>query len=546
MTTRPVVIVQSALLIMPWMMQRPAHGGQTEDLLHVVRQYADNVLMYGRDVYGPRQTPLLVDGLNIETRQPFRWMHKSKEHVVSDVASQQVLFRVFDGLSRLTGDGKYHQVAVDVVRYAFDHFQHPPGLIDWGGHRAVDLITDEPFGYTPASHELKAHYPYYELMWEVDPNATRRFIEAFWNAHVIDWSNLDFNRHGYFDKKMGALWRNEYRGGPVFFLGAGLTFINTGSDLIYAGGVLSRFTGQAEPRVWAERLANRYVETRDPNTGLGGYQFSRIKGEGDRAYAQMGQEFGDQAYEGKLIVEYYPALRYGRFAICQMRLSEMLGPDGADFRTWAHEDLAAFSKHVYNPKDNRIYPMFTSGRSLAGYALQRNGYYGPKGHVFKPAVAGGLFLRTYAMAWRLTGDPLMWETARQIGLGNRLGDIGATPGAPPALNLETDCFDADVIFALLELHEKRGDRAYLDLGGRIAQNIIDNGFVKGFFVPSARHAYAKFDAAEPLALLHVVGAMMGKRREVPGDAAGQSHFAAVLDGKGSVYDTDYVYSMKRR
>ena len=31
--------------------------------LNAVREFADNVLKYGRDTYGPKHTPLFVDGL---------------------------------------------------------------------------------------------------------------------------------------------------------------------------------------------------------------------------------------------------------------------------------------------------------------------------------------------------------------------------------------------------------------------------------------------------------------------------------------------------
>ena len=33
--------------------------------LKAVREFADNVLKYGRDTYGPKHTPLFVDDLNI-------------------------------------------------------------------------------------------------------------------------------------------------------------------------------------------------------------------------------------------------------------------------------------------------------------------------------------------------------------------------------------------------------------------------------------------------------------------------------------------------
>ncbi|MHC4595689.1 MAG: hypothetical protein ACYS19_12195 [Planctomycetota bacterium] len=42
--------------------------------LNAVRTFADNVLKYGRDTYGPKHTPLFVDGLNIHTHEPVKWI----------------------------------------------------------------------------------------------------------------------------------------------------------------------------------------------------------------------------------------------------------------------------------------------------------------------------------------------------------------------------------------------------------------------------------------------------------------------------------------
>ena len=40
--------------------------------LDAVREFADNVLKYGRDTYGPEHTPVFVDGLNIQTHEPMK------------------------------------------------------------------------------------------------------------------------------------------------------------------------------------------------------------------------------------------------------------------------------------------------------------------------------------------------------------------------------------------------------------------------------------------------------------------------------------------
>ena len=266
-------------------------GSVQDECLQRVREFADTVLLYGKDVYGPQHTPLFVDGLNVDTREPAKWKLDGKEWILSDLANQQNFFRTLDALSRLTGDPKYHQAAVDAVRYAFDHLRSPNGLLYWGGHCAYDAATEQLVGEMHDKahggryeHELKRHYPYYELMWLVDSQACKTFLESFWDAHILDWSNLEMNRHGSFTQARGTLWQSRYEGGPVFFPARGLSFVNTGSDLFYAGAMLHKLSRQADPLIWAKRMAHRYVETRNARTGLGGYQYTRYA-EGDRGEA---------------------------------------------------------------------------------------------------------------------------------------------------------------------------------------------------------------------------------------------------------------------
>jgi hypothetical protein len=89
--------------------------GQESRYLQTVREFADNVLKYGRDTYGPKHTPLFVDGLNVHTREPVKWKHKGEVWYLSNLASQQNLFRVLDGLTEVTGDPKYRQAAVEAI-----------------------------------------------------------------------------------------------------------------------------------------------------------------------------------------------------------------------------------------------------------------------------------------------------------------------------------------------------------------------------------------------------------------------------------------------
>jgi len=94
--------------------------------LDAVREFADNVLKYSRDTYGPKHTPLFVDGLTIHTHEPVKWMASNGDRWIdSNLASQQNLFRTLDGLTKITGDPKYKQAAMDAIRHAFDHERTP-------------------------------------------------------------------------------------------------------------------------------------------------------------------------------------------------------------------------------------------------------------------------------------------------------------------------------------------------------------------------------------------------------------------------------------
>jgi len=67
--------------------------------LNAVREFADNVLKYGRDTYGPKHTPLFVDGLNIHTHETVKWITPNGDRwILSNLDSQQNLFRTLDGL----------------------------------------------------------------------------------------------------------------------------------------------------------------------------------------------------------------------------------------------------------------------------------------------------------------------------------------------------------------------------------------------------------------------------------------------------------------
>ena len=145
----------------------PSDPNQNSKYLNAIRTFADNVLKYGRDIYGPKHTPLFVDGLNVNTHEPVKWITPDGDRwILSNLASQQNLFRTLDGLTRITGDPKYKQAAMDAIKYAFENLRSPNGLLYWGQSCAYDAQGDKVCGTN--THCFKANYPCYKLMWEVN------------------------------------------------------------------------------------------------------------------------------------------------------------------------------------------------------------------------------------------------------------------------------------------------------------------------------------------------------------------------------------------
>ena len=121
-------------------------ANDTNRYLNAVRTFADNVLKYGRDTYGPKHTPLFVDGLNIRTHEPVKWIDPDGTRwILSNFASQQTLLRTLDGLSEITGDPQYRQAAMDAIHYAFENMRTPNGLFYWGEVAAYDAQSDKIF-----------------------------------------------------------------------------------------------------------------------------------------------------------------------------------------------------------------------------------------------------------------------------------------------------------------------------------------------------------------------------------------------------------------
>jgi pectate lyase len=536
----------------------PSDPNQSTKYLDAVREFADNVLKYGRDTHGPKHTPLFVDGLNVHTREPVEWITpKGEKWVLSNFASQQNLLRTLDGLSKVTEDQKYRKAAEEAVRYANKNLQSPSGLFYWGGHTAYDLQADKPCGRKV--HELKGFYPYYELMWEVDPIATRRFIESSWAGHILNWSSLSMNRHYYeMSEPLKTSWDYKYDPAPLF-KGGGFSPSSTGGDLYYAGAWLTKFTGDMKPLIWAKRLAYRYVETRHPNTGISARVFT---GTGVRSndgvlskLTPVPYTFPWQGHAKRSLWESHfgydtpsPGTMMNRVTapwICQLMLGELLGSDGKDFIQWSLEELTAWGKVAYRKEDNTFVPRCYDGTVVEGYVCKEDSPLGLKGSKLEAVPLKITEFWAYALAYCLTKDVFMWEMTRNIALANDCGDLGATVDDRLKLNFQTDLSDPYAMVVFLELYHRIGKVAFLKMAQRIGDNILAHRFYKGFVSPDGQHTFTKLDAVDPLALIHLHAALIrDKSVKLPKVWPGTSFFEEPYRSKDAVDDNQLIYSLK--
>jgi pectate lyase len=519
-------------------------GSRDSQYLSAVQTFADNVLEKGIDRWSGKNTPLLADGINLKTDEPLEYVYDGQigvrgeggepnSWIMHNLANQQNLFRTLVALSNLTGDARYREAAERSIRYHFDSLRGECGLLRWGGHQIIDLRTMKPIGHSWRTnvhvHELNVVFPYYKLMWDVDKQATIDFIRSHWNAHVLDWNTLDFNRHGNYGRKMGNLWDHEFKFPEPFFEGTGLTFLISAMDLIYSGGTLYMLNGEEGALKWSKLLADQYVKARHPETGLGTFQFSKptrriqppegpLTGTltwsnyGDRAENQFANDFGDVAREGWAI---FNGGMYSVPSLVQLELAEMLGEQGEGFLKATVAGIKAYAKYAYDPGNNHFRPIWADGTDLTNYAFARTGYYGPEGRILNPTMANEVFLLTYAKAYRLSKDQELWNVLRSIMKNLDLGDPGIYPKASSDLNLDTENSNPHTLFAMLELQRAVDNQVFLTMAEKIGNNILERSFHKGFFLRQEDSEEVMFNTIEPLALLTLEAVKRGTPDLVP-------------------------------
>jgi hypothetical protein len=367
------------------------------DYLRYVNQCLDTLIEYGTDRYGPKPTPVLVSILDTETRQCpsdpaaldelWRVGRRDRRNPAgANLLTDQPLLKTLVAVSAVTGEGKYRRFAGNYGSWYLKNLVDDRGFLWWGWHRHYDVYRDELVGHLGNPHEIHAiHSIAWDQLWQIDPQAVRREIEAIWQWHVVDKTTGEVNRHG-----------DGHRG---------CDFAMSAGACAWAFAFLHQRTG--EP-VWLDRaklLACYYWDRRNSQTDL----FA------DRPNA------GAQRFDGSHFVTSVTGLYCHALLKCYELTGEQV------FKDHALAYLRAYRKYGYDPATGRFWgSLRLDGTPVAGPRLlspqgsarEEYGVYEPRGYLdlWQPYVAGYEHplptAQVYAFASALTNDPAMLDTAR--------------------------------------------------------------------------------------------------------------------------------------
>ena len=530
--------------------------------------FADTAIKFGRDRYSGKNMPLFADCLHTyhlmapRSKTSYRSGTEPKPTVWCFFQNQQNLMRLLASLSQLTGDSKYVQAAAEAADYMFNNYWYPEsGVLHWGGHGYVDLVTGNTYGMKGVVHEIEDVYPYWELLQAVNPERCEMLMKGIWEVNMKDWHALHYNRHGDFRKQVDLqnTWNRPWNGYKEPKISGDLSFISVALDLAYAAYSLGYQKQEEAPRIWAERLLNLIIKQRDPETGIlpnlvhpqsakrGLNVFGRKYPQATEPRVYVGNQLNHTIAQmmGMLtIVE--NSQKYGR-------VGEM-----THIKKAFEQHIIGFLNASYDQKNNTLKSIIIDGTDLTDFRIEgpfRDAklYFGAKeGGAFLPQNITPLFTSVCARGYRISDCKKEFrDYLRTMFINYGIGDIGTDKNSEPMLNFDTTALEPAYIFALVDLYRVEPKPEFLKIAEQIGDNLLrgrqhtNSGLftLEDDFVFHSRvmdkpelqeghegktvyellqdsHNTANLDAMEPLALLCIYAAQTGKYNIMPEWTAG--------------------------
>ena len=536
--------------------------------LKAATHFADTAIQYGRDRYSGKNMPLFADCLDTEhlkaprSKTSYKSGTEPKPTVWCFFQNQQNLMRLLASLSQYTGNEKYVHAAGEAAEYMFNNYWYPQsGVLHWGGHGYVDLVTSNKYGMKGVVHEIEDVYPYWELLRSVDTDKCEMLMKGIWEVNIKDWDALHYNRHGDFKKQVdhANTWNRPWDGYKEPKISGDLSFISVALDMAYAAYSLGYQKQEEAPRIWAERLLNLIIKQRDPDTGI--LPFLMHPQSSRRGLNVFGRKYPQatepRVYVGNLlnhsITQMMGMLTIVENAQKYGRISEM-----AHIKEAVEQHIIGFLNASYDPQNNTLKSIIIDGTDLTDFRIlgpfrDAKLYFGAKeGGAFLPQHITPLFTSVCARGYRVSGGKSEFrDYLRTMFKAFGIGDIGVNKNTQPQFEDDTIALEPAFIFALVDLYRVEQKTEFLSMAEHIGENLlktrqhIDSGLftLEDDFVFHSRvmdkpalqeghegktvsellqdsHKTANLDAMEPLALLNIYAAQTGQYNIMPEWTAG--------------------------
>ncbi len=448
---------------------------ENQGYLAYARECADLLLEHGTDRYGKVYTPHLMSILDVRTRtcprdplpldEEFRVTRRGRRGPAGgNLYLDQPTLRAFSALSRITGDKRYSSFVRSYLSHCMKELVDDRGFLWWGWHRHYDAYEDLKTGHAGNPHEIHIQQIAWPLLWEIDPRATTREIEAIWKWHIIDKETGECNRHG--DGQRGC------------------DFAMSGGEILVAFAFL--FTKTEDP-AWLDRarlVANYYWNSRNRKTNL----------------IPNRPNAGESRFDGA----HFDTSIAGLFCHSLLKAYELT----ADrlFLDQAVTYLKAYGQYGFDEKAGKFWgSLKLDGTPVPGpRAAGGYGQYEPRGHIdlWEPYAAGYecpiYTAQAYAYAYQLARDPVLLDAARKWAENIRrefppvrcsedawykeYSKSWAPSGTYAGLYGRTISF-------FLHLHNLTGDAEDLEFARKAAGEAISKLYYRGLFRGHPRKPY---------------------------------------------------------
>jgi hypothetical protein len=436
-------------------------SGAPPNYLEYVRKFGDTLLEIGLDRYGAKKTPLWAGVIDTQTLAapqdnvpPPEGVRPSDRALGgANLYHDAVTLRVFRVLSALTGEPKYAAAARRYIDYYLRHAQnHTTGFLAWGEHLYYDFYRDE-VAAERRSHELLEWTPPWPELWEVNPEAVSRAIQALRFHYYADDPAQLFNRHAWWDRA-----EHQKPGGQPWIKHSGL--------YAYSFMFLYKQTGERRWLAWSRGAGSLYWNRRNQETNL------------TLSCIDDPREGSKRVSSGTALLAYW------------LLKAHHLNPRETGIRNQAVALLKAYGRYTYDARrDGYLAEVNTDGARAGEDLIQPwNFAYGA------PTILP--FGRVAAYFARTEKDPAFLEMA------HRVARIAKATPMPERVSIEGLGFALNLA---LDLFELTAEDRYLDEARSYADLAIRSFWVElpggGLFVrePHDRYYEAKVGVGDLLA-----------------------------------------------